>query len=123
MRNALFLLLLFLACGTDPAPAGGYNDAAVRLADAAAVVPLMDGGLPALCNDYCQEEEFHCDGVNSFFPDRASCEAYCGTLAIGMPGDQTGDTLNCRAHWVDQPSAAEPATNCPKAAPNSPVCD
>lgn len=85
--------------------------------------PVPDGGISPLCNDYCLEEQFHCDPTFSFFSDGASCDAYCGSLPLGSPGDQTGDSLHCRLYWVGQPAAMDPTTNCPKAAPASTVCD
>lgn len=152
MRISCFVSLLSLAslasltaCDESrvPAPAGPAQDggtgaradASGPAADSGATTlpdsggpladsgPAPDGGVSPLCNDYCLEEQFHCDGANSFFADRATCDAYCASLPLGAPGDMTGDSLHCRLYWVDQPSAMDPATNCPKAAPTSLVCD
>lgn len=140
LPTLLTVTLALAACGADRVPSGpttpSSRDAAVAV-DAArtpwpdASTPALDAGTPALdasapsplCGTYCLESQFHCDGANSYFATPEACEAYCATLALGTAGDQTGDTLHCRLYWVDQPSAMDPVTNCPKAAPTSSVCD
>lgn len=138
LRLPTLLALALAACGADRVPSGpstpSSRDAAVGL-DASAARPdasgpALDAGTPAvdagpspLCDTYCLESQFHCDGAHSYFATPEACHAYCATLALGAAGDQTGDTLHCRLYWVDQPSAMDPVTNCPKAAPTSPVCD
>lgn len=133
----LVLITALTACGSDRVPSGSTTpstrDAAVAV-DASssldggqpgqdASAPAVDAGPSPLCETYCLESQFHCDGTNSYFATPEACRAYCVTLALGTVGDQTGDTLHCRLYWVDQPSAMDPVTNCPKAAPTSPVCD
>jgi hypothetical protein len=140
LSTLLTVAVALTACGSDRVPSGSTTpssrDAAVAV-DAArtpwpdASTPALDAGTSALdasapsplCDTYCLESQFHCDGANSYFATPEACRAYCATLALGTAGDQTGDTLHCRLYWVDQPSAMDPVTNCPKAAPTSPVCD
>ena len=142
LPTLLTIALALAACGADRVPSGpttpSSRDAAVGLdagLDAGAArpdasgpapdasTPAVDAGPSPLCDTYCLESQFHCDGANSYFATPEACRAYCATLALGTAGDQTGDTLHCRLYWVDQPSAMDPVTNCPKAAPTSPVCD
>ena len=74
-----------------------------------------DGGAPDPCESYCDLMIANCP---SAYPARADCRAVCALLpADGRDGDDTGNTVQCRAdHAAD--AAANPAEHCPAASAN-----
>jgi hypothetical protein len=65
---------------------------------------------------YCGTVLNNCVGDNEVYADLATCQTACADLAdTGAPGDQDGDTVQCRIYHAGA-AAGDPATHCPHAA-------
>jgi hypothetical protein len=74
------------------------------------------------CDNYCQLALRNCTGPNELYADVPSCMAACSGLAsTGQPGDQTGDSVQCRIYHLGI-AATDPATFCAHGAAVSPTC-
>lgn len=87
------------------APGGASSDGAGGAAD------TFD-----ICEHYCTAVTQNCRGAFAVYTSLDSCLHVCAALPEGMPGDRTGNSVQCRLH------AAEVATDevphyCPIAGP------
>jgi hypothetical protein len=69
------------------------------------------------CATYCTEILANCTGTNLQFADMAHCTAACGSFAMGMAADKSGNTLGCRIYHAGEPAKMDPVTHCPHAGP------
>lgn len=112
MKTCL-LLLVVAACGSDSStidakPTGG-SDAKV----------FMDAApQPATCSTYCSTITSACTGAtNSQYGSMVTCIASCAHFPVGTAGEQSGDTLQCRAYHANA-ALVDPATHCVHAGPS-----
>ncbi len=66
------------------------------------------------CSGYCMSMRAFCFAQNLVYDDDFDCEIACQsarTLAGGMPGDTTGNTIDCRQTWAPMAQTA-PDTAC-----------
>lgn len=78
------------------------------------------GGMTPTCSGYCNKITANCTTTHAQYTDAAACTTYCMTNAgfpPGMPGDQSGNTIACRAYHSNA-AAADPTTHCPHAGPS-----
>jgi hypothetical protein len=79
--------------------------------------PLLDAG-PGLCTSYCDTVQSSCTDAHAVYTNLATCLGICAQLAEGQPGDQAGNTVECRLTQAENASSTgEPQTHCPFAAP------
>jgi hypothetical protein len=93
---------------SDAAPGDGGSNV-----DADADAGFDAGTTP--CEIYCNTLAANCSGANAMYTSIAGCELACAALPAGTPGDTSGDTLACRAHYAAL--AAGDATQCTSAGP------
>lgn len=77
---------------------------------------------PQDCQDYCDAMMIGCPGE---YPDQQQCLDTCSAFSgEGEVGDDTGDTLQCRATWLQRGFEGEiPVSEaCQNAAADSPEC-
>lgn len=74
---------------------------------------------PEPCELYCDNAMRNCTGSNQLYEDRAACESACAAMPVGSPGDQSGNSVYCRAYHSGAPAAEDPATHCPHASASS----
>ena len=99
MKTSLVLLVL-AACGSN-SPSG--SDAAVQAAS---------------CTSYCTTITSACTGATlSQYGSMATCMASCNHFPVGTAGDQSGDSLQCRAYHATA-AVADPNTHCVHAGPS-----
>jgi len=91
----------------------------------ATIDPICRGQIPiqAACSNYCSNVTRNCREANAQFASPEECQAACNkpTWSCGGRGDQTGNTIFCRSTYAGS-AASDPASNCPKAGPNSAAC-
>jgi hypothetical protein len=120
VRSIALCLALWLAaaCGGDDDGDGGEApaaDAAPGQPDAAAGPD--DGGTSASCEQYCADITAACVGEVKQYFDLEECLASCAQFPPGRPGDQTGDSLACRAYHA-QLAVSDPDPHCYHAGPS-----
>lgn len=72
----------------------------------------------SLCDEYCDSVMANCVGAAEQYVSKAVCMKICARLDPGQPGDDAGNTVNCRYHYAELvPLIGEPATNCSAAGP------
>lgn len=49
------------------------------------------------CDAYCDIAAAVCP---TQYPSKPACSTWCAGTQLGAPGTQTGNTLNCRMHWL-----------------------
>lgn len=91
----LSVLAAAAACGDD----GGGDDAT-----------------GATCEEYCDQMAVNCAGTNAQWPTRDQCLAACGAFPPGTPGDQSGNSLECRVYHAGA-ALGDPDTHCVHAGP------
>ncbi len=74
------------------------------------------------CDRYCEQYVPSCSLHAGGFLNDSECMDWCGATKLGIEGDETGDTVACRLHWLDRGDFDNPATYCGAASPNSPEC-
>jgi hypothetical protein len=76
------------------------------------------GGAPATCTNYCTTIMAACSGGNAQYTTMDGCLKECAAFAQGMPGDVSGDTLECRAYHAGVAAKpTDPAIHCVHAGP------
>ncbi len=93
--------------------------------DAATFCPMAGpsgGGVcGGWCDNYCHLALASCTGDNALYADEAACQAACAALpASGPAGATTGDTVQCRLHYLElagMDGETSAAQHCPTAAP------
>ncbi len=94
--------------GVNGGSAGGAGGSA---AGAGAVVPDS-------CADYCSRVQDACVGADAVYTGDATCLGVCGALPPGSPGDEIGNSVECRLQQARYAlETAEPAVHCPGAGP------
>jgi hypothetical protein len=79
-----------------------------------------------LCENYCHLARRNCTGANRLFDSVADCLAQCQPVPTGgQPGDQAGNTIQCRMFYLglagqDPPASAD--AHCGGGAPHSAAC-
>lgn len=79
----------------------------------------MMGG--TFCDQYCDALQNNCVGANQVYPNRTDCNNACAQLTsfgLGMPGDDSVATMECRRTWAMRAATADPAVACSNAAPS-----
>jgi hypothetical protein len=77
-----------------------------------------DGGGKSLCDNYCDTVSANCSGNFEQYVSKAVCMKVCARLDPGQPGDDSGNTVNCRLHFAESAGlAGEQQTNCSAAGP------
>jgi hypothetical protein len=71
----------------------------------------------ATCASYCTTIMGACTAGNAQYATQASCEAACAAFEQGAAGDQTGDTLECRAYHAGVADTTDPEIHCVHAGP------
>lgn len=58
------------------------------------------GGMMASadCGKYCTDIKANCSGVETQYPDDASCMKACAAMPVGTPADMDGNTVGCRIY-------------------------
>jgi hypothetical protein len=78
------------------------------------------------CDVFCDMALKVCTAGNTVFADRTTCMTNCSAMSKGgKPGDQTGDSLQCRIYHLgvaNSPGAGNLATHCPHAKTVSDGC-
>jgi hypothetical protein len=97
------------SAGEQAAGAGGASGAAPGEGGANA------GPLP-LCERYCAAVNDGCGGSHTQYLSLEGCLAICALLPAGMPGDSSGNTVNCRLGYALK-ARSEPYTYCTWAGP------
>jgi hypothetical protein len=78
----------------------------------------QDASAPTLCERYCTTVMTNCTEANAVYASEITCLAVCAKLAEGSPGDETGDTVECRiTQAVLAETTGEPGFSCPAAGP------
>lgn len=93
--------------------------------DAATYCPMAGpsgGGVcGGWCDNYCHLALASCTGGNAVYADDASCQQACAALpASGKAGATTGDTVQCRLHYLElagMDGETSATQHCPTAAP------
>ncbi|MDB4982447.1 MAG: hypothetical protein JWM82_3199, partial [Myxococcales bacterium] len=86
------------AAGTS-GTAGGTGTAGTTGTAGAGMTGLGGMGAPvAVCDTYCTAITANCTGVNSQYPDKATCMKLCAMLPAGTSADTTGQTVGCRSN-------------------------
>lgn len=76
------------------------------------------GGGKTLCETYCDTVSAACAGQFEQYVSPQTCMKLCGRLDPGQPGDDSGDTVNCRLHYAESAqTAGEKTSNCSAAGP------
>jgi hypothetical protein len=75
------------------------------------------------CSAYCSAVTTNCTGSNAQFATFDACSTQCNapTWSCGSPGDQSGNTVFCRAGHATA-AQASPGTECALAGPSSTAC-
>lgn len=77
-----------------------------------------------LCERYCDTVAASCPVPNEQYTSRAVCLKICARLDPGQPGDDSGNTINCRLHYAESAaSTGETALNCSAAGPGGANAD
>jgi hypothetical protein len=85
-------------------------------AGAGGAVDVPDGG--DLCSTYCDTVMANCPAPAQQYVSKAVCMKICARLDPGQPGDDSGNTINCRLHYAESAATAgEVADNCSAAGP------
>jgi len=74
-----------------------------------------DGEAPVspLCKSYCEKAKSNCKG--QLYPTDTNCQAVCGVLPEGEPGDVSGNSVQCRLNAI----TTRDTTECQVASPMS----
>jgi hypothetical protein len=103
----------------------GIDEAALdpTLSDAGAIDSgtTKDGGDEAAtpsnpCSSYCDAIAKNCTTTNSEYTSVSTCNAICTHFEPGVPGEQSNDSLACRAFYT-QKAASSPRDFCQAAGP------
>jgi hypothetical protein len=82
------------------------------------------GGGATLCDTYCDTVGETCTDQFAQYESRAVCMKVCSRLDPGQPGDDVGNTVNCRLHYAESAATAgELASNCSAAGPGGSNAD
>ena len=73
-------------------------------------------GAASLCDRYCAAVTSGCTDKHTQYLDLEACLAICPLLPEGIPGDTSGNTINCRLTYA-QKASSEPYTYCTWAGP------
>jgi hypothetical protein len=76
----------------------------------------MEAGGPATCAGYCATVMQTCSGKNQEYIRVETCLEMCKHLEPGVPGDQMGDSLECRNYHAHA-AAGDPDFHCRHAGP------
>ncbi|HSO37072.1 MAG TPA: hypothetical protein VLT33_31320 [Labilithrix sp.] len=71
---------------------------------------------PLNCDTYCSTIMQNCSGVNQEYLNADVCKVMCGHFELGIPNDQTEDSLTCRI-WHANSAAVSPSVHCKHAGP------
>ena len=75
------------------------------------------------CDVYCDLTMNNCTGADELFATAEECATACGAYAdTGAPGDENGDTVQCRIYHAGL-AGLDATTHCPHAAAVSTVCN
>jgi hypothetical protein len=89
--------------------------------DAATSAPGSDGGASAdggtLCERYCSLVMTNCRDAFAQYSAPENCLAACQALPEGTPGDQSGNSIQCRLRNAEL-APTEPPTYCSAAGPS-----
>ena len=78
-----------------------------------------DGGPDAAlasCADYCSSIQDNCTATNTQYTSPDQCMAACMAFDSGSAGDQSGNSLQCRAYHANA-ALGDPDTHCVHAGP------
>ncbi|HOU94944.1 MAG TPA: hypothetical protein PLU22_28030, partial [Polyangiaceae bacterium] len=76
------------------------------------------GATVTLCDAYCGRVQVACAGDTAVYTGEATCLGVCGALPPGAPGDEIGNSVECRLRQAEHAiDTAEPAIHCPGAGP------
>jgi len=86
--------------------------------------PSGGGVCGSLCTVYCDLAQSVCTGSLALYNSTATCMTACASLnSTGLPGDATGNTLQCRIYHIGAAVALANATyHCPHGAVSSATC-
>jgi len=99
------------AASVDPALIDGGTGA-----DGGGTEGGMEAGGPATCMGYCQTIMQTCTGKNQEYIRIETCLEMCKHLEPGVPGDMSGDSLECRNYHAHAASG-DPNLHCRHAGP------
>jgi hypothetical protein len=88
----------------------GIDEAKPIPTDAAPPAPTDD------CAAYCTTINKNCTGALFEYHNDGVCRAMCQHFDLGLPGDESGDSLACRLVHAGR-AATDPLTHCPHAGP------
>lgn len=72
----------------------------------------------SLCQEYCDAVMANCSGDYSQYLGSDVCLSVCKVLPEGSPGDQSGNSVQCRlTHAAAVTETGEPQVDCPAAGP------
>ena len=95
--------LLLVACG------GSHASPDAR--------PIDSAGSAASCSDYCRTIIAACTGANNQYLSMQTCTSSCMSYPLGTTGDQSGNSLACRAYHA-MLAQTDPTTHCVHAGPS-----
>ena len=76
------------------------------------------GAAGKLCDAYCERVQAACVDDAAVYTGAATCLGVCGALPPGAPGDESGNSVECRLRQAEHAiDTAEPAIHCPGAGP------
>jgi hypothetical protein len=126
-RNLLVLVglagalsVVFAAgCGDDTSDSGGGPAGGGEAPQGAGGGGPEGGGTPqgVTCASYCADISANCSAANQQWPNAGDCEEACAAFEQGDAGDQTDDTLECRAYHAGVAGTTEPQVHCIHAGP------
>ena len=77
--------------------------------------PDNDADCADLCQTYCTLAATNCTAEYELYADNTACEAACQAMVVGLPTDDSGNTLYCRITNLNL-AENDAATYCPNAA-------
>jgi hypothetical protein len=92
-------------------------DAAVQSDAAIDAMAMVDAAPATGCAGYCISIMTACTGANAQYSDAATCMATCAKWLPGLPGQDLGNTVACRATHAGRAMTLDPATYCIYAGP------
>lgn len=64
-----------------------------------------------LCELYCFSALTYCSGQHELYESQGECENACEQMPIGIPGAESGDSVYCRIHHLDD-AETDPEGHC-----------
>ena len=114
--GSVALLALAIGCGGDDDGDGGDNGDGTGQVDGGGGGGIDSGGDAVTCASYCETLQANCTGANAQFSTMQNCVDSCAGFPAGAAGDQSGNSLACRAYHADA-AEGDPGLHCAHAGP------